>query len=782
MIKKIQLSSFGKFRNCQIPCGPVTVIEGANESGKTTLFDALLDGLCKPKGSTEPGKLLRQRYGDARSVNLEFDGPELQFSSVDFLNLFAIRAGDLSVEVSKDSEWLSRVKAQLFSGGIDPLAVAEQLTRQIESRAKGTLHAEVRDLQEKVASLEKTLQELQQQRELSLQEEKESIHSEEELERIQSELGTLQKEEESLIRSLEQQNLYRARKELFQVKGFLESADKLQQELEEMPPYTEEEQRELRTLERELQELDSQIQKTRTLLEEARKELQNLQPEIEHLSGQARKLQQIRDFGISLKTRLQDRSSFIDRKVLYTFRPIFLVLAALVFLLGVAGAGVAPKDLWILPLVAGVVGAALLAFFGIKRESVEEDTRFRKAVKGVCEEWMKEGGDPIPETTWENFLNTLTRTDERLNNNRTQLEELHGKEGSIRNRIEALEGDLARYRHEREEIGAALRVKCERLKVRDSAHYAAQMEKRSEKESRLRELNHLIEEACKRYGQADAIGLGSCVREELERIQRQITEPEKPEAEVKRLENMLRQRKERRETLESEEKRLIQLVHRKKGEVSGAYRDLPERIVKTEQELSRKKACVEEKKRSWKGARRAAELFRSLSADTDILLSSLSEEIAHVFSRIAPAKEEGGNRKVTLKTFSSLKDTEVMDAGGNLWPFGNIERKENREGVFLSTGTRDAFLLAARLTLARKAVQGSGEAILVMDEPFLTLDDERVNRALEVLEEFQRATGWQIFLFTKEERLAEKVRSRFGQLTKRIDLDRMDLSLFPMPG
>lgn len=109
-----------------------------------------------------------------------------------------------------------------------------------------------------------------------------------------------------------------------------------------------------------------------------------------------------------------------------------------------------------------------------------------------------------------------------------------------------------------------------------------------------------------------------------------------------------------------------------------------------------------------------------------------------------------------------------MDAEGNLRPFGTMERKDTKESVFLSTGTRDAFLLAARLTLARKAVQGGGKALLVMDEPFLTLDAERVERAIEVLKEFQQVTGWQIFLFTKEQELAEKVESRFGHMTRRV--------------
>nr|MBP7494562.1 hypothetical protein [Spirochaetales bacterium] len=92
-------------------------------------------------------------------------------------------------------------------------------------------------------------------------------------------------------------------------------------------------------------------------------------------------------------------------------------------------------------------------------------------------------------------------------------------------------------------------------------------------------------------------------------------------------------------------------------------------------------------------------------------------------------------------------------------------------GQYLSTGTRDAFFLAARLTLARRSAPSGGRAIIVLDEPFLTLDKNRTENALRVLKEFHETTGWQIFLFTKEEELAEQVRSFFGERAQVIRLD-----------
>jgi ABC-type Mn2+/Zn2+ transport system ATPase subunit len=52
--------------------------------------------------------------------------------------------------------------------------------------------------------------------------------------------------------------------------------------------------------------------------------------------------------------------------------------------------------------------------------------------------------------------------------------------------------------------------------------------------------------------------------------------------------------------------------------------------------------------------------------------------------------------------------------------------------------------------------------VLVLDDPFLTLDEERETGALRMLEHFRTEHGiWQIILFTKESRLRDKARRVF---------------------
>jgi DNA repair exonuclease SbcCD ATPase subunit len=86
-----------------------------------------------------------------------------------------------------------------------------------------------------------------------------------------------------------------------------------------------------------------------------------------------------------------------------------------------------------------------------------------------------------------------------------------------------------------------------------------------------------------------------------------------------------------------------------------------------------------------------------------------------------------------------------------------------RSKDFLSTGTRDAFLLTARLVLAEKSLNKDNRAIIVLDEPFLALDRQRTGRALEILKKFHRDTDLQIVIFTKDEETEKQARAIFGK-------------------
>lgn len=89
---------------------------------------------------------------------------------------------------------------------------------------------------------------------------------------------------------------------------------------------------------------------------------------------------------------------------------------------------------------------------------------------------------------------------------------------------------------------------------------------------------------------------------------------------------------------------------------------------------------------------------------------------------------------------------------------------EFRQIDHLSGGTLATFYLIFKLFLARKTVPKNG--ILLLDEPFVHLDRDRIESALSYLKTFQKETQYQICFFTKQDELAETVLEFFQNSTK----------------
>ena len=161
-------------------------------------------------------------------------------------------------------------------------------------------------------------------------------------------------------------------------------------------------------------------------------------------------------------------------------------------------------------------------------------------------------------------------------------------------------------------------------------------------------------------------------------------------------------------------------------------------------------ARIGEKELDKRAAAVAHAIFREMGEGSDLLLTGLAREVESMLARILP-----GSRTVSL-TGLDRKHIHVDDAGGRPRPLES-----------LSTGTRDAVVLAARLALALKT-RGDG-GVLVLDDPFPAMDREREERALGMLRDFHLRHGWQILLLTKDVHLRDGMSRLFPDL-KVLDL------------
>ena len=99
---KLILETFGKFKNTTYEFGDVTVFYGPNEVGKTTIIDALSNGLVKVlKNQSLYKQVLEPRYGETFSSKLKKIDTGEEFKKIDHdlvRNLLIVRASNLSLE------------------------------------------------------------------------------------------------------------------------------------------------------------------------------------------------------------------------------------------------------------------------------------------------------------------------------------------------------------------------------------------------------------------------------------------------------------------------------------------------------------------------------------------------------------------------------------------------------------------------------------------------------------------------------------------------------------
>ncbi|MDR3146274.1 MAG: AAA family ATPase [Treponema sp.] len=755
MIRTLRLDRFGKFRDRSFDFAPVTLFLGENEAGKTTLFDALFDALCSPGG--EYGKRLKSRYGAERRAEIEFEGETLQFQAADFLNLLAIRSGSVTLDIEKNSEWMNRVKAELFSGGIDPRTAAARLGEITRSKARGTLNHEAARIGAELAELREKLAGAQALREECLAAEERIALLDRQTAEKAREAGALEEEIRGLERSLGQQSLLREERTLRDLLAEIAEGRREREALEACSRYSRERLDELRRREEELRRLKTEWEIAEAAEEELARSYRGALAAGESGEARARRSESLRLLADTLRDTLIPREKLVDQKTRLVWRKVPLVLAALTLFLGVAAGLVLTVFLPFLPApfrlpvpyrvivpAAGLVLGLSFLFAAAGRQTREDTERLEGALRAAGERWRAETGEEM-QGGYGEVLAELNRISERARFALADHERLLREAASLGGELDAA---AIRNREAEKAHSAALRdlrTLFDAAGVSGIEDYAAGLEKKKHLEGLLRETERKVREGMQAWNAPTVTEFESLLGARLRDIGERITEKELTAEDLRILENRLRDGKDRLTRIRREEKEGFGDLSLRLGEVRERFRGIPGEIAECERKINRGEARLGEIKRDLRAASIAGELFNALSAEEDTMLRDLSGEIGAAFSALT-----ADNRTIELRNYSA--DTAaITDAGGGM-----------REVVQLSAGTRDAFLLAARLVLARKSQ--ARRALIVLDEPFIALDRSRTGRALRMLGEFRESSGWQLVIFTKDGAAEGQAREVFGDL------------------
>lgn len=226
------------------------------------------------------------------------------------------------------------------------------------------------------------------------------------------------------------------------------------------------------------------------------------------------------------------------------------------------------------------------------------------------------------------------------------------------------------------------------------------------------------------------------------------------------------------ETIQSDLKKTAHQVDSIRTEISNQREELAsirsrfttsqEEIPETLLDLETKILKISQKEEEIEIERRAAEIakeiFETICKDDDFAFSAMASDIALFATPLF-------NRNLDVQMASLAKhDSTIIDATG-----------APREIDQLSTGTKSLYEFAMRLALAKRLIEG--EAVIVLDDPFLTLDHQRQLNALQTLKGFVAQTGWQTILLTKDAGLKNEFTRIFsGTMVHDLEVNSFELS------
>ncbi len=751
MISRLVLTDFGKFKNVSFELAPVTVVYGQNESGKTTFFDAIFQALCDPSETKKSGKMLKARYGTRRSVSAEFgeDGGKPIWEPIlddEFLQLFAIRAGDLNLELSPGSDWMERLKARLFHGGLDPKVLVAEFERLCSDKRNFVHNKKWDELKAAQLKVKQDLDQRKQTRHSLLSREKSLEKLEASLVETRRHLKDAKDKVVVMDHDLAFEDRIASRQKINGQLQILEDWEHFQKSLQDLARFQHVKREDLDKFYEAHKQASSLLQTEKGKLEVHAGLINNAKAEIRALQqaslAAGLRSQKANQLAESARNLLQEKPGF------GTQHGFSVVGAGLLLLAGGLSAFFLHNVLGYGSFAAALALATVGLILGARAQTKLRLLAREKILSKWKAEWTLATSVLLAVTDLTGFLQAME------NQAREQGDFLRQEQEALR-RLHILEEAQEKIAQSesvlRKEVEVAIQKGKDWLRevglesgeelLRNLSRLA---DLKSQEQKRRAQMESLFE---KGRSESDAEAKAESVSRELLRKLKGFDEegiPEKgrDEASVVRLGRDRQEILTRIELLNSRERNILSEREGLAGEIRGALGNLAEEIVRGEATLFKMSQEIQSLELDKRAAAMALEIFRGIGDGSDHMLSALASEMDLMLEIIL-----SDDRNISLSSLEKAS-FQVHDAGGQARSLEN-----------LSTGTRDAVVLSARLALALKSRNGAG--ILVLDEPFLAMDETRESSALELLRVFQSQHGWQILFLTKGQRLCQKIKALF---------------------
>lgn len=734
MIERLRLQRFGRFIGREFTFGPSVIFFGPNESGKTTIFDALFTALCRVPRQGVYKTDIYQRYGDAMEAEVVPEECAEAFELGEFKDLHSIRSGDVSLSFGDSSSWAAGVKRALFSGGLDPLAVADELAQLASDKTTVKHNKEIAARRARRAELVAARERLEADRAAHVAQTRSGEDLTVRLQQIDEAVRACDVTIGTLTADILREERIAERRGLDESFAQLDREQRLRETLEHMTGSPAEELADLSACENTVARLTAERDTLRDAAASRARELEEREAGREASEAQQRSADPLARKADVLAGRIMEFLGDPARRM--TVVTVWHVpLAAASGLIAAAAliAGIVVHPLWLIGLIA--LGGL---FFARRASSIEDGAAMNRVRTEVRDEYRNSGGGELRSDSLQGIADELRAVvaardhlSEELQRSSADIARAREAVTSAQNKVRDVESALA-------EAERACANVLQRAGVTGKDALLKRIAGKKAAEEQLAAVGADLRKRMTTLGFTDRETFLRDVRRKLADADREgvPTEGLMPAA-VQKLRGQLAAAQQKKRDLESSRADLKEQRGRAAG-MTTALGPVLENLVENEREIARLDAEIADLELNKKGAALAAELFRAMAADAGVMLAALAAEMENVFRGLVAVP-----RAVSVDAFDSER-IQAMDAGGVM-----------RGISHLSKGTRDTLTFAARLTLALKADPDEKKRLLVLDEPFTSLDPGRTASALAMVRRIQDDHGWQVVLFTKDPDLAD---------------------------
>lgn len=726
MIKKLSLKNFGKFREASFDFKEITLFYGENESGKTTLFDAIMLKTTdiKSKSKSKEGRELKRYDGSIEpEISLETDGQETIPYEI-FFNIFAIRAGEISLDFN-DDKFSEEITKKILESEVSLKEFMEKVKKKADTN-DGKLV-----LNKEKIELKKELEENRNEKQEAEKKLNEIKKLEIELREKENELQRMNEEKEEKERRLKELETARERldkaKELKRLSDDYNNIVELENKKEELGRYPEIDETKLSSFLEKNKELTS--------LKEEIKKLNDFKKN--YSTERDKKKEKISGIGLELDPskieRLKLNLKNIERfEVINWILMIISVLIALAFLFFL-------NQLKLFSIITFILGLflSLFVFFSIRffvksqKSEIElilfKEPQKKSSIKDLKQQFYKF----IEEFNFSKRM--IEETSKEIEEKENKIKECDLQIEEKNSRIQKLEKEIKDYLLENK-ANSFEEILERRGKIKELRNYIAALEERIKKSMQgYQDAGNEREfEAYLRRKIKDLEDEGISIREYDEvRFRKISSENGKLKVEIEEISKRIS---------ETEKE-----IAEKKGKLSGLNESI-EKYKSLEKEIEEKEKRLDEIKKQQLAYGKILSILEEIEIDATYKFNQIANEISNEFSEFFPHF-----KNVKINSLEKL-DLELKDISGVQRKFG-----------FLSTGTKDIFLLAFRILLAKMVNRGN---FLIFDEPFLSLDEKRIDTMLNILKKFHDNYKWQLIFFTKDRTLKELVENKFKDKAK----------------